>query len=210
MRVAIFDRVEPPAPIEFPCRLTATCSHRAAAMLLILIFPALLLVCFSATMLIVNAALLPEARAVVARHPVLGFEVLLAIALIGCLLGLPAKRLFARLTLAHEVAIDAASVTVTERSRFRTKTWSQPLSSYTGLAHHVRASLSGVRHELILVHPEREKSVLVSLAERISQAEVDRVALLMAQKEIPASALYRFHAHWPRLVSLSWRDAAHA
>ena len=179
-------------------------------MLLVLIFPALLVVCFAATMLIVNAALLPEARAVLARHPALGFEVLLAIALVGCLLGLPAKRLFARLTLAHEVAIDTASVTVTERSRFRTKTWSRPLSSYSGVAHHVRASLSGVRHELILVHPERAKSVLLSLAERISQAEVDRVAELMAQKEIPASALYRFHVQWPRLSSLGWRDAAHA
>jgi hypothetical protein len=210
MRVVIYDRVDPPAPAEFPFRLTATCSHRSAALFLLLVLPALALIAFSTVMVIVNAALIPEARALLASRPVLGFEVLLAIALLGCLLMLPARRLFARLMLARSAEISPAAVTVTERSPFRTATWSQPLSAYAGLVHHVRASLSGVRHELILVHPEWEKSVLVSLADRMSQAEVDRVAQMMALPEIPASSLYRLNLQWPRIASLVWRDAAHA
>jgi hypothetical protein len=74
----------------------------------------------------------------------------------------------------------------------------------------VRASLSGTRHELILVHPEREKSVLLSLAAKMAQTEVDRVATLVCHKEIPASALYRFGVQLPRVVQPAWRGAAHA
>ena len=67
-----------------------------------------------------------------------------------------------------------------------------PLASFAGVAHHVRASLSGTRHELILVHPDREKSVLLSLAAKVAQAEVDRVAALLGHKEISPGVLYRF------------------
>jgi hypothetical protein len=112
------------------------------------------------------------------------------------------------MTLTRTVDIDERTVTVTEGSRFRTWTWSAPLSSYTGLAHHLRASLSGTRHELILVHPERDKCVLLSLADTMAQCEVDRVAALLGQKEIPSSELYRFKLPMPRFAPPTWRHAA--
>ena len=103
---------------------------------------------------------------------------------------------------------------VEEGSPFGSWTWSEPLSAYAGVAHHVRASLSGTRHELILVHPEREKSVLLSVAPRTTQAEVNRVINLLGSFEIPPSALYRFKAPWMRSRSRasapSLSDAAHA
>jgi hypothetical protein len=210
MRVAIFDRVEPPVPVELPCRLIETCSHRGAVMMCLLAVPAALAIAFGAAMLMVQAAIVPEARAVLSQHPTLGIELLLAVAFFAWLLGMPLRRLFVRLTHTREVEINAAAVTVTEHGRFRSRTWSQPLGSYTGLAHHVRASLSGTRHELILVHPQREKSVLLSLAAKMAQTEVDRVATLISHKEIPASALYRFGVQLPRFVHETWRDAAHA
>ena len=74
----------------------------------------------------------------------------------------------------------------------------------------MRASLSGTRHELILVHPERDKCVLLSVAPRTTQAEVDRVATLLGHKEIPPSELYRFKALWPRMTPVSLPDPAHA
>src|SRR6185312_6494100 len=42
MRVAIYDRVEPPVPAELPLRLTQTCSQRAATAFLVLVIPAAL------------------------------------------------------------------------------------------------------------------------------------------------------------------------
>jgi hypothetical protein len=210
MRVAIFDRVEPPVPVELPFRLTETCSHWGAVLMCLLAVPAALAIGVGAMMIMVQAAIVPEARAIVALHPMLGLEILVAVAFFAWLLGMPLRRLFVRLTLSREVEIDHAAVTVTEHGRFRSKTWSQPLGSYAGVAHHVRASLSGTRHELILVHPKREKSVLLSLAARIAQDEVDRVANLVSHKEIPASALYRFGVELPHFVPTTWRNVAPA
>jgi hypothetical protein len=101
-------------------------------------------------------------------------------------------------------------VTVTEGGYFHNWTWSAPLASYTGVAHHVRASLSGARHELILVHPVWEKSILLSVAPRTSQSEVERVASLLGHKEIPPAELYRFKGLWPRMHTSPLPDAAHA
>lgn len=210
MRVAIYDRVEPPVPSMLPFQLKETCSHRAAAAKLLLAIPVVLAIGFASLMLIFYALFAPAARAVLAQHPVLGLEILTAIAFWAYLLGLPLKRLFDRLAVSRTIAIDKATVMVTEGGHFRSWTWSEPLGSFAGVAHHVRASLSGTRHELILVHSDREKSVLLSLADSMSQSEVDRVAGLLGHKEIPPSALYRLKVRWPRIVLPTWRDPAHA
>jgi hypothetical protein len=159
-------------------------------------------------MLVHEALFAPAARAIVAQHPALGLEVLAAIAFWIYLLILPIRRLSNRMTLTRTVAIDAHNVTVTEGGYLRTWTWSAPLGSFAGVAHHLRATLSGTRHELILVHPEREKSVLLSLADTMSQREVERVAHLLRQKEIPSSELYRFRAPLIRHGKPTWRHTS--
>jgi hypothetical protein len=210
MRVAIFERVDPPVPAELPLRLIETCSRRTAMVMLVLAVPAVVAVGFSALMLIVEALMVPGPRAAIAQHPVLGLEVLTGIAFGAYLLGLPQKRLVERLAAARTIDIDETTVTVTEIGHFRSQTWSVPRSDFAGLTHHVRASLSGTRHELILVHPEREKSLLLSLAPRMLQSEVDRVAAMLGCKEIPPSELYRFGLRLPRTVLPAWRNPAHA
>ncbi len=210
MRVAIYDRVEPPVPSELPLQLVETCSHRAAAAKLVFAVPVVLAVGFATLSLVLYALLAPPARALVAEHPALGLEILAAIAFWTYLLGLPLKRLFDRLAVKRTIEIDATTVTVTEGGHFRSWTWQAPLSSFAGVAHHVRASLSGTRHELILVHPTREKSVLLSLAHQMSQSEVDRVAALLKHTEVPPTELYRLKARLPRLTLPAWRDPAHA
>jgi len=210
MRMASYDRVEPQLPTELPVRLMATCSQREAAVLLILAVPAALAVALGSMTLLVHAASAPGARAVLAQHPALGLEIVAGLAFWGCLLGLPLKRLFHRLAVRRTVEIGDGTVRVTEGGHFRTWAWSMPLSAYSGVAHHVRASLSGTRHELILVHPERQKSVLLSLSSRISQGEVDRVAALLGHKEVPPSALYRFKKLWRGISQPAWREPAHA
>lgn len=210
MRVAVFDRVEPPVPSQLPLRLTQTCSRRSAMVLLILTIPAVFAVGLAAVILVLEALVIPGPRATLAQHPALGIEILVAIAFCAYLLGLPLKRLIDRLAATRTVLIDEAAVTVIESGHFRAQTWSAPRAAFSGVAHHVRASVSGTRHELILVHPEREKSLLLTLAPRMSQSEVDRVAALLACPEIPPSALYRWPARLPRLALLAWRNPAHA
>ena len=191
MRVAIYDRVEPPIPTKLPFRLVQTCSRRSAIPLLVLAVPAVIALAASSLLLVFEAASTPAARSLLAQHPALGLEIVAAMAFWLYLLGLPVRRLFYRMALARTVEIAERTVTVTERGGFRTSTWSAALSSYTGLAHHLRASLSGTRHELILVHPEKHKSVLICLAASLPQDEVDRVAEVLGQKEISPRALYR-------------------
>jgi hypothetical protein len=210
MRVAIYDRVEPPVPAQLPLRLAQTCSQRAAVALLALVVPAALGGTVAALTVVLQALLAPGARAVVGQHPALGIEILFAIGFVIYLLALPTRRLVARLSATRVVEIADGVVSVTEGGHFRSWTWTAPLSSFTGVAHHVRASLSGTRHELILVHPTRAMSVLLSVAPRTSQSEVDRVATLLGHKEIPPSELYRFKALWPRMTPAHLPDAAHA
>lgn len=216
MRVAIYDRVEPPVPADLPFRLVQTCSHRAAAAFLVVLIPAAMAFATAALLLILTAAFAPATRAAVEQHPALALEILAAIAFTTYLLWLPMRRLLGRLAIRRTVEIDATSVRVLEGGYFRSWAWSAPLSSFTGVAHHVRASLSGTRHELILVHPIREKSVLLSVANRTAQGEVDRVVALLGHKEIPPSELYRFRAPWPRMspatlpVAHTLTDGAHA
>jgi hypothetical protein len=205
MRVAIYDRVEPSIPADLPLRLNQSCSQRAAALLLVLVVPAVAAMGYASLMLVHEALFAPAARAIVAQHPALGLEVVVAIGFWIYLLVLPIRRLSNRMTLTRTVEIDARSVTVTEGGYLRTWTWSAPLGSFAGVAHHLRATLSGTRHELILVHPERDKSVLLSLADSMSQREVERVAQLLGQKEIPSSELYRFRAPPIRHSKRTWR-----
>jgi hypothetical protein len=205
MRVAIYDRVEPPVPAHFPVRLTASCAQRAATVWLALGLPAVLAVAIASVALVLETLSAPAARAVLAQHPALGLEVLAAITFWLYLLALPIRRLFHRVAATRSVEIDADTVTVSEGGYFRRKTWSAPLGSYVGLAHHLRASLSGTRHELILVHPEKPKSVLVSIADSLPEGEVRRVAALLGQKVIPASELYRITARLQRLAQPLWR-----
>lgn len=210
MRVAIFDRVEPPVLSALPQRLVQTCSRPAALFMLIVTVPIVAAIGIASFELILAAAFAPAVRAVVAQHPAIAIEVLVGIAFWIYLLALPLKRLTDRLFLSRTIEIDDGTVRVIEKGHFRTRTWSQPLATFTGVAHHVRASLSGTRHELILVHPQRDKSVLLSLASAMPQAEVDRVATLLGHNEIPPLSLYRFNGGWPRFSMPAWRNPAHA
>src|SRR4029079_14719217 len=152
MRVAIYDRVDPAMPADMPIHLSQTCSQRTAAVMLSLAVPATIAATFAA-FAIVQALLSPSARALIGQHPVQTLEILFAVAFLIFLIGLPAKRLVDRLASTRTVSIGNGTVTVTEGAYFHNWTWSAPLASYNGVAPHVRASLSGARHELILVHP---------------------------------------------------------
>lgn len=210
MRVAIYDRVDPPVPVHLPLRLSQTCSHRAATAFLVLVIPAALGGTIGALCVVFQALLAPPGREFVGQHPVLGAEILAAFAFLIYLAALTSRRLVARLSTTRAIEIANGRVTVTEGGHFRTWTWSAPLASYSGVAHHIRASLSGSRHELILVHPERTRSVLLGVAPRTTPAEVARVASLLGHKEIPPSELYRFKPLWPRATTSPLPEALHA
>jgi hypothetical protein len=59
-----------------------------------------------------------------------------------------------------------------------------------GLAHHIRASLSGARHEIVLVHPDRARSVLLAFDAQVREADLKAMAAQLGLPVVPASLIY--------------------
>jgi hypothetical protein len=59
------------------------------------------------------------------------------------------------------------------------------------VAHHIRASLSGARHEIVLVHADRRRSVLLHFADRVLESELAAVARRLELPVVPARWIYR-------------------
>jgi hypothetical protein len=155
------------------------------------VLPIAVALLFPFALVIENLAGNPDARAVIAERPSAAIQLVLAFALLVSLFWWPLARLVRSLVSWRSITIDRHSVTITERGLFGLQIWSEPLSSYTGLAHHVRASLSGLRHELLLVHPDHAHSVLLAVAPRIAPEQVQEAAKLLGLAEISSREAYR-------------------
>jgi hypothetical protein len=133
----------------------------------------------------------PVVRQQVLERPLVAFEIAVALAFWLALFGWPMSRLFTKTTSRRAVEITASSVAVDERRAFGRQTWRAPLAEYSGIAHHIRSSLTSQRHELVLVHPNSRKSVVLLVDEHITQADASRFCALLKLPQIPAGELYR-------------------
>ena len=122
----------------------------------------------------------------------------------------PAKRIIQRFGNRRRVTIVHERVTVADDSLFGARHWSAPLAEFRGIAHHVRSTLSGVRHELILVHPSRGRSVVLHSAHAIGQPTIDRATALFRLQQIPAHELYRVTQRASELPAIEALPAAQA
>lgn len=191
MRIAAIDSMTPSMPDftvpsvridQFPARRTT-----GVLLAVLIAFAALLL---SPFYLVATAALADQGlREAAATRPLAMVQICVGLAFWLVLLGFPIYRLLDTLTRSCIVEIAAGRVTVSDRSFGRSSSWSAPLADFLGVAPYLRASLSGVRHELILVHPDRERSVLLSMAPRLMQSEVDQVATALGLKELAPQIL---------------------
>jgi len=122
----------------------------------------------------------------------------------------PAKRIIQRGWNHRNVRITTERVTVSDKGMFSARLWTAPLAEFRGVAHHVRATLSGVRHELILVHSVTGRSVLLHSADSISQPTIDRAVALLCLPQLPARELYRVTRRGSSLPGLAPRAEAQA
>jgi hypothetical protein len=126
----------------------------------------------------------------VAGKPIAAIQLATALALLSLALAHFVRRLISGVGRSATVRIDTDSATVEERRLLGTRIWTEPLASYRGIAHHVRTRLSGPRHELILVHPDRARCLLIDLAPCIAEDRVREVCAALRMPEVPARALY--------------------
>jgi hypothetical protein len=191
MHAAAFESISPNVPIvSLPLNLVQTGSRSSPMLMLALALPA------------AAAALTPFI--LIARHVANDYSlllerpetsVLLGFALIAwaLLFGWPILRSATRFGQKRLIEIGHDRVKVREGLAGRGRTWSEPIAAYIGIAHHVRSSLSGTRHELLLIHPQSSRSLLLRAADNINQTEIDRLAVLLSCREIAPQMFYRNH-----------------
>lgn len=133
----------------------------------------------------------PAVRQQVAERPLVALQIAIALAFWAFLFGWPLRQLFSRLVGRRAVQISEAGVSVADHHAFGATRWKAPLNEFLGIAHHVRSSISGNRHELVLVHPDKRKSVSLMVAEHITDQDLARFACLLQVPQIPASDVAR-------------------
>ena len=162
-------------------------SRTGAALLLLLLVPVLSMVIVPVGLVLVFAG--HEVGEAMAQHPLAA--AILSAGLIAwvALFLIPAKRIIQRGWNHRSVRITTERVTVSDRGLFGSKLWTAPLVEFRGITHHVRATLSGVSHELILLHSVADRSVLLHTSDGIARSTIERaVALLCLQRFQPASS----------------------
>ena len=148
----------------------------------------------------------PALRAA-ADNPLAAIQVVVGLGLWAALFIVPARRLLLRFGSQRSIRIAGGIVAVRDRAILRARVWQGPLNEFSGIAYRERSSLSGVRHELHLVHIDPGKSLLLHGADAISEATIAAASSLLGLPLLPAVARHRLGVRagrWP-LVSL-WRS----
>jgi Na+/melibiose symporter-like transporter len=188
MPQAVVDMVVPEPHFDrLPFSADQKSSRVSGLIMLALLVPALLA---AMVLLALLAAFGPSAFSIAADNPAAAAQVVVGLAVWTVLFVVPAKRIAQRLGTRRTVRIDAELVTVREVGVLRSRAWTAPLSEFAGVAHHIRSTLSGLRHELVLVHRERGKSVLLlQTPNAVPHATLERAAALLALPQVPAGEL---------------------
>jgi hypothetical protein len=186
---AVLDIVACDPPFDrLPLTIEQKSSRISALIMLMLLVPALLVVLVPTGLLVAYAS---SSLGVAADHPGAAAQVLVGIGLWTVLFVLPAKRIVQRFGTVRRIQVDTGAVTIGERGLFGSRRWSAPLSEYIGITRHLRSTLSGLRHELILVHCEPRKSVLLHSGDLASPPTIEQATRLLGLPEIQARELYR-------------------
>ena len=133
----------------------------------------------------------PDTVSLAFAQPVATLQIVVGLMLMAALLLVPARRLVARAGSGGTVEIDGGMVRVTERGLFSSRSFREPLEAYRGTAHRVRTTISGVHHELVLVHPDARRDVVIVL-DRVGPALTpDRMIARLGLPEIAPGEIAR-------------------
>lgn len=131
-----------------------------------------------------------------AERPLAALQTGLGLLLCGVLLAAPAIRILSRLFARREIVLHGETVEILCHTPVGIRRRQVPISAYQGVAHHVRASLSGLAHEIVLVHPRSELSVVLMSVDRVTQDMMDECKALFGLPEVPARSIY---GHLPKV-----------
>jgi hypothetical protein len=190
MRLSAIDRISPATPAEqLPIRLDLAGSRGGIAISLMLLMAA---AAFLLTPFVLVGSLAAFEPAVFMAADISwsgGLQLTLAFVLALALTAFAVRRVKMSWTRSATVEIGHGVVAVVERRFSGVRRWALPVTDFLGIAHNVRTSLSGARHELVLVHADARYNVMIGLAPSMPQQHVDRMAILLGLLEIPAVSI---------------------
>lgn len=139
-----------------------------------------------------HAAADPQTLDVITDRPFAASQIALAFAGWSLIFGIPLVSLSKRIGASRSIAIDTDTVRIIDTSWLRSRHWSAPLASYHGIAQRVRTTLSGLEHDVLLVHPDPAKNVILAQSHRSVHATLEELKTLLRLPEISqATALGR-------------------
>ncbi len=173
------------APVDdFVVHLDQKASRASAISQCLLATPALIALAVPVA-LCAHAATDPTTLNAISDRPFAAAQILLAFAGWSLIFGFPLVRLSKRLGTSRSIAIDAQMVHVADRSWLRTCHWAAPVASYRGIAPLVRTTLSGLQHQLLLVHAtDATKDVIVAEGIGTLQVRLDELKVRLRLPEI--------------------------
>jgi hypothetical protein len=174
-----FDAIETITPLDLSQRSTIVLhqsSSRLAALAHVLVLlPSCLVMLAPFALVAAYAAEQPGALTALSERPIAAAQIAVGFACVAALLAFTISRLAQRLGRSTRVEIDAETVRVVARSPLMIRRWQAPLAGFAGITHNVRATLNGTRQELVLVHPEPDRSILLEMAPRLGEARIAEV-----------------------------------
>ena len=186
-----FDQVEPSCgQPALPLRLTLTPDRARTTARLVLIVPGLTLLLAPAA-IAVRLLLGAEASALAGLEPLACAALLTLPVLWMALVVFAGVSLLPRLRRSRVVTISGDHVSVLETTLLGNRAWRLPIRGYRGIAHHVRATAGVLTHEIILVHANPDRSILLHTAPMVSQSSLDHFRGLLRLPVIASSEVYR-------------------
>ena len=122
--------------------------------------------------LAVYALASPELRAVLAANPIAAIELAVAFVFWAGLVCWPLRNIVVAMASDRIIDIRNGDVMVVDRTPFSSHGWRMPLATYSGVAVHLRTSLSSVMRDVVLVHPEASRSLVLATAEQVGKGEI--------------------------------------
>lgn len=193
MRLSAIDVVTCKTPASsLPMRLRHKARTTQTVVLSLLATP-VIVACVVPFVIAAAAATGQEAGAIgaIVEQPLASLKLVGGMALALGLVSYPLHVIAGRIGGGQMVRITAKRVSVAERTLRGLVRWHEPIANYRGLAHHIRASLSNARHEIVLVHSDPRRNILLQAGDRVVQGDLDRLAEMLRLPVVPAAEIYR-------------------
>lgn len=142
---------------------------------------------FGGMILVASQALSePEALSLALARPMATLQIVAGLLLLATLMLIPVRRLVSHVGRTGLIEIDGHIVHVRETGFLAARSFAEPLAAYEGAAHRIRTTISGVQHEVILVHPDARRDVVLAL-DAVKPGMT--AAAMMARLDLPEVAL---------------------